>query len=162
MRSINNLLGTGFVRKSTAPALMVRTVVGYVAIGGEEDNRQMDIAADELSLQFVAVHTRHVDVKHQTAWRCPDYRFQESARRFQKSGMLRPSGFDNQSKAVAYRIVVIDNKNAGLSAHNTKGKVKWTLMPVSAFCSAHIFPPCASIKARLMARPMPKPVALVV
>ncbi|MGZ8188365.1 MAG: hypothetical protein ACXWTN_06325 [Methylosarcina sp.] len=51
-----------------------------------------------------------------------------------ESPVSKPRGFHDQPETMAYRILVIDDKNTGFSTHVAKGKVKWILIPMLAFC----------------------------
>ena len=83
-------------------------------------------------------------------------RLQNEANAYRNDIVPRANG--EAARALPHGIVIVDDKYL---AHDAQGNVKWKHAPGRVSASSQSLPPCASTSERLMANPMPTPVALV-
>ena len=111
----------GLFDEIAGPALQGADRHRYVAVAGDEDDRQLRAQAVELLVQFEAAHFRHAHVEHQAAAHVAPIGLQEGFRRVE-TGHLVAFAFQQPGHRIAHRFVVIDDMDGLCAAQSLRSR----------------------------------------
>jgi hypothetical protein len=130
----------GFIRNSTAPALIARTVI---SVAGDEDDGHVSPVRSNPPLQFETIDVRKAHVEHQAAGCRDSWAAQEVLRRRECLG--DPAGrLDQRFERGAHRDVIVDNEYDRCGVQHDDGRILGHLI-VLALSHLSITECCTSI-----------------
>ena len=91
-------------------------LVEIIWIGGDQDGRNPEAAAHQVSVKLHPRHVRHVNVRHQAmgrsqSWRCQKFRRGREWRDGVAHGLYQPA------QGITKRLIIVDNRDQRIFGH---------------------------------------------
>jgi hypothetical protein len=108
-----------------------RLVVG---VGRNEDDRDLPVGRNDLTLELESVHARHPDVENQA---CRFARVIRTQERFRRRETLRPKsdGSEQIIERIPQRVIIVNNRNERNAGHRASFSSRWSCCRKNALCS---------------------------